>query len=121
MPTSWTDDAVRRKKARVPAELTFKTKPDLALDLITVRSRKIFGDVVLVDAAYGASSEFRNTVRMFGLDLGVAVTASMKVWQLDTREPRHRAPLGAQELGGKLGRRAFRRLTLARRHTRGPE
>ena len=112
MPTSWTDDAVRRKKARVPAELAFKTKPDLALDLITrAVEDKIPGDVVLVDAAYGASSEFRNTVRMFGLDLGVAVTASMKVWQLDTRERRRGAPLGAQDLGVKLGRRAFRRLT----------
>ncbi len=112
MPTSWTDDAVRRKKARVPAELAFKTKPDLALDLITrAVEDKIPGDVVLVDAAYGASSEFRNTVRMFGLDLGVAVTASMKVWQLDARERRRGAPLGAQDLGVKLGRRAFRRLT----------
>ena len=112
MPASWTDDAVRRKKARVPPELAFKTKPDLALELITrAVEDKIPGDVVLVDAAYGASSEFRNTVRMFGLDLGVAVTASMKVWQLDTRERRHGAPLGAQDLGVKLGRRAFRRLT----------
>lgn len=69
MPTSWTDYAVRREKARVPADLVFKTKPDLALDLITrAVEDKIPGDVVLVDAAYGASSEFRNTVRMFGLD-----------------------------------------------------
>ena len=112
LPTSWTDDAVRREKARVPANLVFKTKPDLALDLITrAVEDKIPGDVVLVDAAYGASSEFRNTVRMFGLDLGVAVTASTKVWQLDTRERRHGSALGAQDLGVKLGRRAFRRLT----------
>ena len=112
LPTSWTDDPARREKARVPADLGFKTKPDLALDLITrAVEDKIPGNVVLVDAAYGASSEFRNTVRMFGLDLGVAVTASTKVWQLDTRERRHGAPLGAQELGMKLGRRAFRRLT----------
>ena len=42
------------------------------------RSRtRSMGEIVPADAAYGASSVFRNTVRIFGLDLGVAVTASM--------------------------------------------
>lgn len=112
MRTSWTDDAVRREKARVPDDLVFKTKPELALDLITrAVEDEIPGDIVLVDAAYGASSGFRNTTRMFGLDLGVAVPASTKVWLLDKLERRHGAPLGAQELGVKLGRRVYRRLT----------
>jgi SRSO17 transposase len=112
MPKSWTDDAIRRKKARIPDDLVFKTKPDLALDLITrAVEDKVPGDIVLVDAAYGASSEFRNTVRVFGLDLGVAVTASTKVWLLDKLERRHGASLSAQDLGVKLGRRAFRQLT----------
>ena len=112
MPESWTEDAVRRKKARVPTELVFKTKLDLALDLITrAVEDEIPGDVLLVDAAYGGSSEFRNTVRMFGLDLGVAVAASTKVWPLDAHERHHGDALSAQELGVALRRRAFRRLT----------
>ena len=112
LPRSWADDAARREKAHVPANVVFKTKPDLALDMITrAIENKIPGDVVLVDAAYGVSSEFRNTVRMFGLDLGVAVTASTKVWLLDTLERRHGAPRGAQDVGVNLGRSAFRRLT----------
>ncbi len=48
---------------------------------------------------------------MFGLDLGVAITETTKVWLLDTLERRHGAPLGAQDLGVKLGRGAVRRLT----------
>jgi SRSO17 transposase len=112
MPKSWTDDATRREKARVPEALVFKTKPDLALDLITrAVEDKIPGEIVLADAAYGNSSEFRNTVRMYGLDLGVAVQASTKVWALDTIGRRNGAPLTAQNLGIKLGPRAFRRLT----------
>ena len=88
MPRSWTDDVVRREKARVPADLVFKTKSDLALDLVThAVEDKIPGDIVLVDAAYGGSSDFRNTVRMFGLDLGVAVSATTKVWALDKDRP----------------------------------
>jgi len=112
MPKSWTDDARRREKARVPDDLVFKTKPELALDLITrAVEDKIPGDIVLVDAAYGDSSEFRNTVRMFGLDLGVAVRASTKVWLLDKLDRRYGDPIGAQDLGVELGLRAFRRLT----------
>jgi len=112
MPRSWTDDAARREKAHVPDDLVFKTKPELALDLITrAVDDKIPGEIVLVDAAYGSSSDFRNTVRMFGLDLGVAVVASTKVWLLDKLDRRHGQPLGAQDVGAKLGRPAFRRLT----------
>jgi SRSO17 transposase len=112
MPRSWTDDPVRREKARVPDELVFKTKPELALDLITrAVEDKLPGDIVLVDAAYGGSSEFRNTVRMFGFDLGVAVTASTRVWSLDKLDRRRGEPIRAQDLGVELGRRAFRRLT----------
>jgi SRSO17 transposase len=112
MPESWTDDDVRRDKARVPGNLVFKTKPDLALDLITrAVEDKIPGDIVLVDAAYGGSSDFRNTVRMFGFDLGVAVSAATKVWLLDAIDRRHGPPLTAQQLGVDLRPRAFRKLT----------
>jgi SRSO17 transposase len=112
MPRSWTDDPVRCEKARVPKELVFKTKPELALDLITrAVEDKIPGDIVLVDAAYGGSSDFRNTVRLFGLDFGVAITASTKLWLLDKIERRRGDPLSAQDLGVELGRRAFRQLT----------
>jgi SRSO17 transposase len=112
MPKSWTDDAARREKARVPDDLVFKTKPDLALELITrAVEDKIPGDIALVDAAYGCSSEFRNTVQLFGIDLGVATGASTKVWPLDKLGRRHGDPISAQDLGIKLGRRAFRRIT----------
>jgi len=112
MPKSWTDDPARCEKARVPDNLVFKTKPELALDLIArALEDKIPGDIVLVDAAYGGSSEFRNTVRMFGLDLGVAVTASTKLWPLDKIDRRHGDPLSAQDLGVDLGRTAFRPIT----------
>jgi len=112
MPKSWTEDATRREKARVPDDLVFKTKPELALDLITrAVEDKIPGDTVLVDTAYGNSSEFRNTVRMYGFDLGVAIQSTTKVWTLDKIERRHGEPLSVQDLGTKLGPRAFRRIT----------
>jgi SRSO17 transposase len=112
MPEAWTEDAEKRKKARVPAGLVFKTKTELALDLITrAMDAKVPGEIVLADAAYGGSSDFRNTVQMFGLDLGVAVKGNMKVWALDKIERRRGEPVAARDLGIRLGRGAFRRLT----------
>ena len=112
MPESWTEDAGRREKARVPQDLTFRTKIELALDLITrAVDDKVPGEIVLADAAYGNSSDFRNKVRIYGLDLGVAVQANTKVWVLDTLGRRHGPPIEVQALGSHLGRRAFRRLT----------
>jgi SRSO17 transposase len=112
MPQSWTEDPVRRGKARVPTDLTFKSKPDLAIDLITrALEDDIPGEIVLADAAFGNSSDFRNTVRIFGLDFGVAIQGSTKVWSLDARGHHRSAAIAAQELGIQLGRRAFRKLT----------
>jgi SRSO17 transposase len=112
MPKSWTDDVVRREKARVPEDLVYQTKPDLARDLVTrAVEDKIPGDIVLVDSAYGGSSDFSNTVRMFGFDLGVAVPANMRVWLLNKIDRGHGDPLTAQALGVQLGGRAFRRIT----------
>lgn len=112
MPTSWTEDPSRRAKAKVPEALLFKTKPDLALDLIAqALDDKIPGEIVLADAAYGNSSEFRNAVRVFGLDLGVGIQASTKVWLLDSLGRRRGEPVSAQELAVELGRSAFRRKT----------
>src|SRR5262249_57773049 len=34
LPQEWAEDAVRRKKARIPKAITFKTKPQIALEQI---------------------------------------------------------------------------------------
>ena len=54
LPKSWAEDQARRKKAGVPAEIAFKTKPQIALEQIRwaceVGLPRGFG---LVDAGYG--------------------------------------------------------------------
>lgn len=112
MPESWTEDAARREKARVPKDLVFKTKPELAIDMI-VRAveDEIPGQIVLADAAFGNSVDFRNTVQIFGLDLGVAVQGTTKVWLLDSLGRRNGAAMQSQQLAARIGARAFRRLT----------
>ena len=74
LPTDWANSPERRKEARIPPEVTFKTKPQLALEMITrAMKQHVPPGVVLGDTAYGSSSEFRQGVRSLGLHYAVAV------------------------------------------------
>ena len=102
-------DVVRR---RIPDDVAFKTKLDLAIELITTAVEdKIPGEVVLADCFYGVSSDLRNVIRIYGFDFGVAVNAVTRVWLLNAIGRRRGEPVGAQQLGVDLGRKAFRRIT----------
>jgi len=63
LPHDWTDDPMRRREAKIPDEIEFKTKHELALQMI---DRAIEDGIpkgrVLADAAYGVSSRFRREV-----------------------------------------------------------
>jgi SRSO17 transposase len=89
LPRDWTEDHARRQEGRIPEEVVFKTKLVLAMDMI---DRALEDDVppgmVLVDSAYGTSSEFRQQLRERDLLYSVAVAASTKVWQLDATNRR---------------------------------
>src|SRR4051812_14156918 len=74
LPKDWAADPARRKKAGVPEEVRFRTKPEIALDQI--RAALEAGappGVVLMDAGYGApTTSLRST-----LD---DVRAARRVW-----------------------------------------
>jgi SRSO17 transposase len=84
LPESWANDPARRREAHIPEHVTFKTKPELALDM----ARRAVADgippgVVLADTAYGTSRAFRRGIRALGLDYAVAVDPQTKVCLLD--------------------------------------
>jgi SRSO17 transposase len=115
LPKVWTDDPERRAKARIPEDVVFETKPELALDLIArALDNKLPGEIVLADAAYGESFKFRAAIRAFGLDYAVAVRGPTKVWLLDSKNRRRLAPMAVGEVGTFLGPKAFRRSTWRR-------
>src|SRR4051812_40219127 len=63
LPKDWAADPARRKKAGVPEEVTFRTKPEIALDQI--RAALEAGappGVVLMDAGYGADTSLRSAL-----------------------------------------------------------
>jgi SRSO17 transposase len=84
LPESWTDDPARRKEARIPDELEFKTKFDLGLDMIR---RAVEDDiprgVVLADSFYGDKGKFRTEIRGLGLHYAFGVSHNLTVWRVD--------------------------------------
>lgn len=112
LPKSWADDPARRKAARIPEEVSFRTKPELAMAMLR---RAVDDDVpkgiALADTAYGNSSDFRLGLRGLGLDYAVAVDSTTKVWRIDNLLRRRGTPLSANDLALQIGRKGFRRVT----------
>jgi SRSO17 transposase len=82
LPEIWASDRQRRKKAGVPSEIGFETKPQIALKQI----RKAIDDgipaaPILADAGYGNDSQFRATITELGLTYMVGVQSSTTVWK----------------------------------------
>jgi SRSO17 transposase len=112
LPRCWTDDAARRAEARIPDDIEFKSNIDLALAMIArAASAEIPGEIILADAAFGGSADFRNTVRMLGFDFAVQIQSGTRVVTLDARERRSGRVLPLLELAQQRGRPAFRRYT----------
>jgi SRSO17 transposase len=103
LPEKWVNDPVRRKKAGVPEEITFKTKSELALDLIDeVKGWGLQVRPVLADSAYGDGFEFRQGLRERGSDYVVQVSGDLTAWTEDPHPPE--PPM---KQGGKIPRRRF--------------
>ena len=81
LPEVWTNDVARRQKAGVPESIEFEEKWRLAIRLLdealAVGVRK---HVVLADAGYGDSTDFRREVVARGLRYVMAVSGKLVVW-----------------------------------------
>lgn len=112
LPESWANDPVRRKECKVPDHVCFKTKHELALDMITrAVDAKIPGRILLADSGYGDSCDFRNTVRVLGFDYALGIHATTTMWLLDRANRRRGEAETARAIALALGDGAFRRIT----------
>ena len=106
LPQSWADDADRRKAAKVPEALEFVTKPMLALQLLeNLAAVESLPELVIADAGYGVSTEFREQLTAMGFTYVVGVTGAVSL-QLQGQ-----ASLQAKELAMQLPSRRFRTVT----------
>jgi SRSO17 transposase len=112
LPESWIGDAARRRVARIPETTVFKTKTELAIEMLTrARESKVPGSIVLADSGYGGSAAFRNAVRALGLDFSVGIRSSSRVWLLDSAGRRQSEAIGVDKFATSLPDNAFRRVT----------
>jgi len=113
LPESWANDPARRKKARVPDDLQFQTKPELALAMIhQAIAAGVPPGVVLADSAYGSSREFRSGIRREGLHYAVGVDPKTTVFVLTPDGSPRGEPVGVRDLAMEIHQRGgFRRCT----------
>lgn len=130
LPKTWAHDTERRRKAGVPEEMVFKTKPEIALEQITAaHDAGVARGVVLADAAYGNDTKFRTAVSKLGLKYVMGVLGSTSLWAPGQeplepkpksgrgrpgsrlrRDPDHQ-PVSAKDLAMSLKPRAWKTIT----------
>jgi SRSO17 transposase len=105
LPEIWAQARKRRKETGIPREVTFVTKPAIALQQVRKAvEEKVTTAPVLADAAYGNDGQFREGLTELGLEYVVGVQKSTTVW-------RH----GEAPLPAKSWKRRGRPPTLLRR------
>jgi SRSO17 transposase len=111
LPQEWAKDRARRKKARIPKEISFKTKPQIALEQI--REAVAMGvprGTTLMDASYGTNSRLRAGITVLGLTYAAAIIPTVMVRRVSDRgELEHR--LSVKSLALRLPKHAWREIT----------
>ena len=115
LPEDWCTDWERRQEARVPDDVVFKTKPQLALEMLEhawaqgVPMAWVTGDEVYGDAPY-----VRDGIAGAGKAYVLAVSSTTPVWQErpPVEEP-VKVPLGRPRKKPRLAEEALPRETVA--------
>jgi SRSO17 transposase len=110
LPREWCDDPDRRRKAKIPGEVEFQTKPELGVELIErAAGWEIGAAPVLGDSAYGDKTELRARLDAAGRAYVLAVSPDSTVFAPDTvfevPEPRERGRQGRQKTRARPDRK----------------
>jgi SRSO17 transposase len=129
LPEVWTEDSARRKKAKVPEEIEFAPKTDIALaQLDVLNERGVPKLPVLADSGYGDGENFRRAISERGFEYVVSTKGNNLIWipesspEIPKRKsnigrPRRKyqdkkhPPMQACEYALSLGREALKKIT----------
>ena len=129
LPADWAADRARRRKAGVPEDIDFATKPEIALaQLRWACAAGLPRGVALLDAGYGNNSELRADITALDLTYVAGIVPTTTVWAPSMgplmpkkwsgqgrppkrlrRDAKHR-PVSVKELALGLSKRAWRRI-----------
>lgn len=129
LPEDWAADRERRLVAKVPEEISFATKPEIALAQIRAACEAgLPRGVVLMDAGYGCNTKLRTGVSALGLTYVAGILPNTSVWGPGTgplspkpwsgrgrpakrigRDDDHR-PVSVETLARALPKRAWRKI-----------
>ena len=127
LPQEWAADRARRRKAGVPEEIAFATKPEIALEQLRwACAAGLPRGVVLLDAGYGNNSALRADITALDLTYVASILSTTTVWAPGTaplppkrwsgrgrpttrlrRDAKHQ-PVSVKELALGLSKRAWR-------------
>jgi SRSO17 transposase len=130
LPQDWAQDRKRRRKTGVPEEVSFKTKPEIALEQIDAACKAgLPSGVVLMDAGYGCNTDLRTGVSALTLFYVAGILPQTSVWapgtgslppkkwsghgrppKLIRRDGKHQ-PISVKKLALGLPRHAWRTIT----------
>ena len=81
LPQEWCEDSERRARAKIPADVEFKTKPELGVELVErAAGWEIAAAPVLGDQAYGDNTELRERLHGARREYVLSVGAETKVF-----------------------------------------
>jgi SRSO17 transposase len=127
LPEEWCGDEDRRRNAKIPESVVFKTKPQLAGSLVEQSAAwEIPQAPILADCAYGDDSAFRTRLQALEVEYVLAVSAQISVYGPETTfavparngtvgrrrsvaRPDHK-PESVRALAARLPRRAWKTL-----------
>jgi SRSO17 transposase len=96
LPKEWAADGKRRRKAGVPNEIGFKTKPEMALEQLRWACKAgLPRGVLLMDPAYGNDALLRSSATALGLNYVAGIQSNVLVWlpgskpQVPLKRPKH--------------------------------
>lgn len=105
LPEEWADDGARREEAGVPRDVIFRTKPELALEMVQSAAREgVPFEWVGGDSVYGDSPTFVQGLRALEKWYVLDTSSDARVW---LKQPRMRRL-------GRVGQRGGRPTTKAK-------
>jgi len=85
LPEEWCADRERRRKAKIPEQVVFQTKPQLAASLVERASGwRLPAAPILADCAYGDNTAFRTGLHTLEREYVVAVSTQACVYGAET-------------------------------------